>query len=120
MYDLADGRLDEQDAIMLGKAEGENTGGEAEDEEADLFPAGFALSADGATLYAALNLDNSVAFIDTAAGEVRERVALDASAVPEDIGPLPYALALLPEDNKLYLSEWNGGGVSVIDRHRAG
>ena len=90
VYNLADGRLDEQDAIMLGKAEGENTGGAAEDEEADLFPAGLALSADGATLYAALNLDNSVAFIDTATGEVREWVALDASAVPEDIGPLPF------------------------------
>ena len=45
----------------------------------------------------------------------RGLLSVDAPADPEDIGPLPYALALLPEGNKLYVSEWNGGGVSVID-----
>jgi YVTN family beta-propeller protein len=32
---------------------------------------------------------------------------------PDETGPLPYALAVA--GRKLYVSEWNGGGVSVID-----
>src|SRR5262249_36472372 len=54
-----------------------------------------------------------VAFIDTATGQVRSQVRLAPGARADDVGPLPYALAQVGE--KLYVSEWNGGGVSVID-----
>jgi YVTN family beta-propeller protein len=85
---------------------------------ARIYPAGLALSPDGTTLYAALNLENAVAFVDTATQRVRERVNLAPVARPDDIGMLPYALAV--HRQKLYVSEWNGGGVSVIaiDRPR--
>src|SRR3989442_2029503 len=83
------------------------------DAKARIYPAGLAISPDGADLYAALNLDNAIVFIDTAAGQVRSRVRLAPAARVEDIGPLPYALVQAGE--KLYVSEWNGGGVSGID-----
>ena len=83
------------------------------DAKARIYPAGLAISPDGAVLYAALNLDNAIVFIDTATGQVRSRVRLAPAARVEDIGPLPYALVQAGE--KLYVSEWNGGGVSVID-----
>ena len=103
VYDLADGRLSERDAIVLG----------TEDER--IYPAGLALSADDKTLYAALNLDNSVALIDTTTLKVSSKVQLAAAADETAIGPLPYDLALTQGGAKLYVSLWNGGGVSVID-----
>ncbi len=98
VYDFDGTVLRERDPIVLG------------DPEAAPFPAGLALSADGRTLYAALNLDGSVAVIDTATGGAGARVRLDA-------GTLPYALVLAGP--KLYVSEWNGEGVSVIDTQTA-
>src|SRR3989442_8842922 len=83
------------------------------DAKARIYPAGLAISPDGAVLYAALNLENAVAFIDTATGHVRARVRLAPAARADDIGPLPYAVVQAGE--KLYVSEWNGGGVSGID-----
>jgi YVTN family beta-propeller protein len=78
-----------------------------------IFPAGLAMAPDGRTLYAALNLENAVAVVEPATGTVRARVRLASSARSDDIGPLPYALVLVGQ--KLYVSEWNGGGVTVID-----
>lgn len=103
VYNLDEQGLHEQEPIMLDN-----------NDEGDLFVAGLALSKDGNTLYAALNLDNSVAFIDTKSGKVQQRVRLSPPASDEGIGVLPYQLALTPNGNKLYVSEWNGGGVSII------
>lgn len=103
VYNLDEQGLHEQKPIMLDN-----------NDEGDLFVAGLALSQDGRTLYAALNLDNSVAFIDTASGDIRQRVRLSPPASEEGIGVLPYQLALTPNGDKLYVSEWNGGGVSVV------
>src|SRR5262249_57482571 len=100
-YDFDGLVLAEQPSISLGDA------------KAKIYPAGLAISADGATLYAALNLENAVAFIDTTTGRVRARVRLAPSARADDIGTLPYAL--VQSGAKVYVSEWNGGGVSVID-----
>src|SRR5438094_498717 len=58
-------------------------------------------------------LQIEVAVIDTATGERRPDVKLARPEGVDEIGPLPYALALAGQ--KLYVSEWNGGGVSVID-----
>src|SRR3989454_2864193 len=101
VYDFDGRALAERDAISLGDA------------KARIYPAGLAVSPDGTTLYAALNLENAVAFVDTATGRVRARVSLAPPASADDIGTLPYALALIGP--KLYVSEWNGGGVTVID-----
>jgi YVTN family beta-propeller protein len=101
VYDFDGQALAEQLPISLGDA------------RAKIYPAGLAISPDGATLYAALNLENAVAFIDTATGRVRARVRLAPAARATDIGTLPYTL--VQSGAKLYVSEWNGGGVSVID-----
>ena len=104
VYSLDEQGLHELEPIMLDN-----------NDEGDLYPAGLALSKDGRTLYAALNLDNSVAFIDTESGEIQQRVRLSPAASEEGIGVLPYQLTLTPNGDKLYVSEWNGGGLSVIN-----
>src|SRR3989454_4205162 len=101
IYDFDGRAIAEHPPISLGDA------------KARIYPAGLAVSPDGTTLYAALNLENAVAFVDTATGRVRARVSLAPPASADDIGTLPYALALIGP--KLYVSEWNGGGVTVID-----
>src|SRR3989454_3436072 len=101
VYDFDGRAMAERPPIPLGTA------------TARIYPAGLAISPDGVVLYAALNLENAVAFIDTATGQVRARVRLAPAARADDIGPLPYAVVQAGE--KLYVSEWNGGGLSVID-----
>ena len=101
VYDFDGRALTERAPISLGQP------------KARIYPAGLAISADGSTLYAALNLENAVAFVETATGHVRARVSLAPPARADDIGALPYALAVI--GRKLYVSEWNGGGVTVID-----
>jgi len=105
VYDFDGSALTERASIALGAP------------TARIFPAGLALSPDGATLYAALNLENAVAFVETATGQVRARVPLASPARADDIGMLPYALTAV--GRKLYVSEWNGGGVTVIDAVQA-
>src|SRR5439155_12582376 len=105
VYDFAGKALVERAPISLGDA------------KAPIYPAGLAISADGATLYAALNLDNTVAFIDTATGQVRTKVRLAPAATAASIGTLPYAIVRV--DERLYVSEWNAGGVSVVDTREA-
>ena len=104
VYDFGERGLQERDPIMLDN-----------NDEGDLFAAGLALSKDGKTLYAALNLDNSVAVINTTNRKMQSRIRLSPPASEEDIGVLPYQLTLTPDGGKLYVSEWNGGGVSVIN-----
>src|SRR5204863_4741249 len=82
IYDVVRDTLSERASIVLG------------DPKARIFPAGLALSPDGATLYVALNLENEVAVIDTATGERRPDVKLARPEGVDEIGPLPYALVL--------------------------
>src|SRR5262249_19913443 len=104
VYDF-DGRvLTEQAPISLGDA------------KAPIFPAGLAMSTDGRTLYAALNLENAVAFVEAATGRVQAHIRLPPPVIAGDVAALPYALAVVGP--KLYVSEWNGGGVTVIDPAR--
>jgi YVTN family beta-propeller protein len=101
VYDFDGHALTERASISLGDPRGR------------IYPAGLAISGDGAMLYAALNLENAVAVVDMASGQVRARIRLAPSARTDDIGRLPYALVFVGQ--KLYVSEWNGGGVAVID-----
>src|SRR5262249_20117116 len=71
VYDLAEGRLRERDPIPLG-ARG-----------ARVYPAGLALSADGQTLYAALNLAGAVAVVDLRARTERVRIPLPWGGRPD-------------------------------------
>ncbi|HEX6964198.1 MAG TPA: alkaline phosphatase family protein [Gemmatimonadaceae bacterium] len=67
------------------------------------YPSGLALSPDGATLYAAENLADSLAIIDVASGRVTARVAT---------GRYPYDVVVAP-DGTVYVSAWGGDEVSV-------
>lgn len=61
------------------------------------IPSGLAVSADGKTLYVALNLSNRVAEMDAATGQVQRLW---------DVGVAPFAIVLA--DKKLYVSNWGG------------
>src|SRR6266852_5792720 len=80
VYDFDGHALTERTPISLG------------DSKARIYPAGLAISADGSLLYAALNLENAVAVVETATGQVRARIRLAPPARTDDIGMLPYAL----------------------------
>src|SRR6266498_259190 len=59
-------------------------------------PSGLALSPDGRTLYAALNLKHAVAMIDLATKKIRE----------VEVGSYPYTVAVAR--GKVYVSNWGG------------
>ena len=61
------------------------------------LPTGLALSRDGKTLWAALNLRNSLAQIDTVAGKVVREIP---------VGNAPYGVAIVGE--RAYVSNWAG------------
>jgi len=68
------------------------------------YPAGLALSPDGHTMYVAENLADSLAVVDVASGQVRQRVAT---------GHYPYAVVAAP-DGAVYVSNWGGWDLSVF------
>jgi YVTN family beta-propeller protein len=80
----------------------EQSGGGFKQQDQFTFPAaapsGLTLSADGSTLYVALNLKHSVAIIDLASRKVTE--------VP--VGMYPYTTVATPEGKKVYVSNWGG------------
>ena len=69
------------------------------------FPAGLAVSKDGRTVWTANSLSNSVARIDVASKAVQVFPA----------GANPYAVALSPDGKTLYVSNWGGKTLSVLD-----
>ena len=68
------------------------------------YPAGFALSADGRTMFVAENLADSLAVVDVASGRVTQRLAT---------GPYPYAVAATP-DGTVFVSNWGASTLSVF------
>ncbi|MEO5509288.1 MAG: bifunctional YncE family protein/alkaline phosphatase family protein, partial [Gemmatimonadaceae bacterium] len=68
------------------------------------YPAGFALSPDGRSLYVAENLADSLAVIDLRTGVVVQRFAT---------GRYPYGVVVAP-DGTVYVSAWGGSTVSVF------
>jgi len=69
------------------------------------YPAGLALSRDGARLYVAENLADSLAVIDLVSGQVVQRVPT---------GRYPYAVATTPF-GMVFVSNWGGEALSVFD-----
>ncbi len=61
-------------------------------------PSGLALSADGKTLVAALNLKHAIAIVDTQSQTV--------SHVP--VSNYPYTVAVSPDGSKAYVTNWGG------------
>ena len=68
------------------------------------FPAGLALSPDGARLYVAENLADSLAVVDLASGSVVQRLPA---------GHYPYGVAATPE-GEVYVSAWGGDVVTAF------
>lgn len=79
-----------------------------------LYPCGLAITKDGKTLYAALNLANAVAKIDLASRSIRT-LSFGPPAGPKSTGPLPYTLELSKDSKKLYVALQNAGGIAVLD-----
>ncbi|WP_291429709.1 bifunctional YncE family protein/alkaline phosphatase family protein [Deinococcus sp.] len=105
-FDAKQGRLTEGPSIILADA------------KTPSYPAGLAISPDGKTLFAALNLGNSVAAIDLSsdpASPAVKSVKLGEPAAAADIGVLPVQMVMSKDGKALYASLWNGHAVSVID-----
>jgi YVTN family beta-propeller protein len=85
----SDGKLKKAAAIELGQARG--------DHGSNSVPVGLAFSADGKTLFAAINLKNSLAEIDVASGKVRREIA---------VGNAPYDVTVV--GRIAYVSNWAG------------
>jgi YVTN family beta-propeller protein len=105
VYAFEPPKLTELEPIVLGK-------------ESELaYPAGLAISQDGGTLFAALNLANAIAKINLKSRAV-QTLSLGPRASRDLTGPMPYALKLSKDGKKLYASLQNWGGLSVIDVER--
>lgn len=74
-----------------------------------LLPGGPAITRDGLTLYTANNRHHSVGVIDVAS----EAPQMEFIGLPED--SFPYACALTPDDETLYVSLWGAAKVAEID-----
>ncbi|HVC93569.1 MAG TPA: bifunctional YncE family protein/alkaline phosphatase family protein [Pirellulales bacterium] len=94
-FDVAqDGRLKLRHSVKL-----------RADRERNALPAGLAVSADGATLYAALNLNNTLAEIDPVQPRVKREFA---------VGSAPFDVVLV--GSKAYVSNWAGRHPGEGDR----
>ena len=82
----------------------------APDRNGTRYPAGLALSADGARLYVTENLADSLAVCDLASGHVVQRVAT---------GRYPYAVAVTP-DGTVFVSNWGTSVLSVFTTGEGG
>ena len=82
----------------------------APDRNGTRYPAGLALSADGARLYVTENLADSLAVCDLTSGRVVQRVAT---------GRYPYAVAVTP-DGTVFVSNWGTSVLSVFTTGEGG
>jgi len=76
----------------------------AEGKDATRYAAGLAFSRDGARLYVAENISDTLAVLDAATGKVLERLAT---------GLYPYAVVVAPS-GAVYVSAWGGDGVAIF------
>ncbi|HYW50385.1 MAG TPA: bifunctional YncE family protein/alkaline phosphatase family protein, partial [Gemmatimonadaceae bacterium] len=105
-YDWASPKLALRDSLILRTRANPRSSGTS-------YPAGLALSRDGATMYVAENLADSLAVIDVATGSVKQRLAA---------GRYPYGVVVAP-DGSVYVSSWGTQQVHAYaadgDRLRA-
>ena len=84
------------DSIVLGPRDHQG--------DATHYPAGLALSPDGATLYVAEDLADSLAVIDVASGHVTQRLPMNR---------YPYGVAV-GRDGTVFATSWNADSVAVF------
>src|ERR1700722_1569379 len=65
----------------------------------DSDPCGLAISADDTKAYVCLSIKNTLAVVDLAAGAVRQQIP---------VGIAPWTVALSPDGNTAYVSDWGG------------
>ena len=73
---------------------------------AKMFPAGIAVSNDGAKLYVAENRDECLSIVSLAEKRVLKRI---------NVGQYPYDVKIAGTLNKLFVSLWGGSRVCVVD-----
>ena len=95
-YDWAGGRATLADSITLARKEPNRSGRS--------YPAGIGVSRDGARLYVAENLFDSVAVVDVASKRVLQRFGTER---------YPYGVAVTP-DGHVFVSAWGGNSLSVF------
>ncbi|HET9983331.1 MAG TPA: bifunctional YncE family protein/alkaline phosphatase family protein [Longimicrobiales bacterium] len=101
-YDWSAGTAQLRDSIFLDPPAADT--GRPRPFPARRYPAGLALSPDGATLYVAENLADSLAVVDAATGRVRQRFPMER---------YPYGVAVAA-DGTVYASAWGGRTVSAF------
>jgi YVTN family beta-propeller protein len=89
----------EDDQIVLGEPIRFPAGG---------YPSGLALTADGSTLFVALELGDALALLDTDTGEETARLDLGD-------GTNPYAVVLSADESRAYVSLWADSAVAIVD-----
>jgi YVTN family beta-propeller protein len=95
-YDWAAGRATLRDSLVIERKEPRRSGRR--------YPAGIGVSPDGARLYVAENLTDSLSVVDLASGRVTQRLAT---------GRYPYGV-VVGADGAVYVSAWGGNEVSVF------
>src|SRR5512146_1448268 len=95
-YEWSNGNAALRDSLVLATRRARGSG--------TRYPAGIALSPDGAMLYVAENLADSLAVIDLASGRVVQRLATER--YPYDV--------VVDAQGTVYVSAWGGNTVSVF------
>ena len=93
VYAWANGAASLEAKFLLGKKKEDGTGSS--------YPAGLAVSKDGAFLYVVENVANGVAVVDTKSGEVKQRFPTER-----------YPYAALASCGHVYVSAWGGTTLS--------
>ena len=95
-YAWADGRATLSDSIVIEA--------KAPDKNGKRYPAGLALSPDGARLYVAENLTDSLAVVDLASARVVQRLGVER---------YPYGV-VADAQGRVYVSSWGGSTVAAF------
>src|SRR6202035_2211752 len=95
-YAWREGKAAADGTIVLGRKDPKKGG--------TRYPAGIALSPDGARLYVAEHLGDALAVVDLGSGKVVQRFPVER---------LPYGVAVAP-DGTVYASSWGGTTVAIF------
>lgn len=112
VFDFAGGKAIERGKINLGSSQyhaldGRGREAARRDGKGEFaFPAGIAVSPDGARMYVAENLSNKVAVVELGTQKVSTKI---------EVGEYPYDCVISNDGRLVYVSNWGSRTVSVID-----